>query len=269
MGIELIMLGTGHAMVTKCYNTCFLLKKEDEYLMVDSGGGNGIMSQLEKLGVSYTDIHNLIVTHGHTDHILGAIWIIRKIAMMMTAKQYPGKFTIYCHDEVVKTIQTFCELLFPKKFIKFIGDGIYIQEVTDGEQLDIMGIKTEFFDIQSTKKKQFGFKFTFDDGKTLACLGDEPYNEANKQYIQNCDWMLSEAYCLYADREKFKPYKKHHSTALDAGKCAEKLNIKNLLLYHTEDTNLENRKKLYTDEAKSVFSGNVFVPYDLEKIRIK
>ena len=121
MGIELIMLGTGHAMVTKCYNTCFLLKKEDEYLMVDSGGGNGIMSQLEKLGVSYTDIHNLIVTHGHTDHILGAIWIIRKIAMMMTAKQYPGKFTIYCHDEVVKTIQTFCELLFPKKFLKFIG----------------------------------------------------------------------------------------------------------------------------------------------------
>ena len=70
---ELIMLGTGHAMVTRCYNTCFLLKKEDEYLMVDSGGGNGIMAQLEKLEIEYTDIHNLILTHGHTDHILGEI----------------------------------------------------------------------------------------------------------------------------------------------------------------------------------------------------
>ena len=54
-----------------------------------------------------------------------------------------------------------------------------------------------------------------------------------------------------------------------AGKCADKLNIKNLLLYHTEDTDLEKRKKLYTDEAKSVFGGNVFVPYDLEKVIIK
>ena len=137
----------------------------------------------------------------------------------MTAQKYTGKFTIYCHDEAIKIIQTFCELLFPEKFLKFIGD--------------------------------------------------EPYNEVNKKYVQNCDWMLSEAYCLYDDREKFKPYQKHHSTALDAGKCADKLNIKNLLLYHTEDTDLEKRKKLYTDEAKSVFGGNVFVPYDLEKVIIK
>ena len=49
---ELIMLGTGHAMVTRCYNTCFLLKKEDEYLMVDSGGGNGIMEQLENVQIN-------------------------------------------------------------------------------------------------------------------------------------------------------------------------------------------------------------------------
>lgn len=45
---ELIMLGTGNAMVTKCYNTCFALRNEEEYFLVDAGGGNGILSQLEK-----------------------------------------------------------------------------------------------------------------------------------------------------------------------------------------------------------------------------
>ena len=35
---ELIMLGTGNAMVTKCYNTCFALRNEEEYFLVDAGG---------------------------------------------------------------------------------------------------------------------------------------------------------------------------------------------------------------------------------------
>ena len=37
-----------------------------------------------------------------------------------------------------------------------------------------------------------------------------------------------------ARRDTFKPYEKCHSTALDAGKLAEELVVKNLILYHTE-----------------------------------
>ena len=51
--MELIMLGTGSAMVTKCYNTCFALRREEEYFLVDAGGGNGILSQLEKAEIDY------------------------------------------------------------------------------------------------------------------------------------------------------------------------------------------------------------------------
>lgn len=45
---KLILLGTGNAMVTKCFNTCFALNIDDEYFLVDAGGGNGILAQLEK-----------------------------------------------------------------------------------------------------------------------------------------------------------------------------------------------------------------------------
>lgn len=38
--MKLIMLGTGNAAVTKCYNTCFLLSEDNEYFLVDGGGGN-------------------------------------------------------------------------------------------------------------------------------------------------------------------------------------------------------------------------------------
>ena len=43
--MELIMLGTGNAMVTRCYNTCFVLSSGEEYFLVDAGGGNGIFKQ--------------------------------------------------------------------------------------------------------------------------------------------------------------------------------------------------------------------------------
>ena len=104
------------------------------------------------------------------------------------------------------------------------------------------------------------------NGQSLVCLGDEPYNEKNRPYVEGADWLLCEAFCLYKDRDIFKPYEKHHSTALDAGKLAEELKVKNLLLYHTEDINLLRRKELYQNEGRKYFNGIIFVPEDLETL---
>ena len=38
--MNITMLGTGNAMVTECYNTCFVLEDGDKHLLVDGGGGN-------------------------------------------------------------------------------------------------------------------------------------------------------------------------------------------------------------------------------------
>ncbi len=49
---------------------------------------------------------------------------------------------------------------------------------------------------------------------------------------------------------------------------AEQLGVQNLILYHTEDKNIVRRKELYTEEGKKYFSGNLYVPEDLEKIEL-
>ena len=61
MSMELIILGTGSAMVTKCYNTCFALRNGQKYFLVDAGGGNGILSQLEKAEIDYKNIKGMKV----------------------------------------------------------------------------------------------------------------------------------------------------------------------------------------------------------------
>lgn len=79
--------------------------------------------------------------------------------------------------------------------------------------------------------------------------------------------LLHEAFCLYSESKIFDPYEKHHSTVKDACEKAETLGIKNLLLYHTEDKNLANRKKLYREEEKKYYKGNLWITDDFEKNR--
>lgn len=266
--MKLTMLGTGNAVVTECYNTCFVLSEEDNYFMVDGGGGSAILKQLKDAGFDWKNMREIFVTHKHIDHLLGIIWMVRMICQNMSRGTYEGEANIYAHEEVTGLIRDMAEKLLSAKETKFIGDRLHLITVSDGEEKMIHGHKVTFFDIGSTKAKQFGFCMELENGKKLTCCGDEPYKSCEEQYAKGSEWLLHEAFCLDAQADIFHPYEKHHSTAKDASELAEKLGVKNLVIYHTEDKNIKERKKLYTQEGKKYFSGNLFVPEDLEEIEI-
>ena len=154
---ELYVFGTGNAQATRCYNTCFAIKDGDEYFMVDAGGGNGILRILEDMDVDLCHIHSIFVTHEHTDHILGIVWMARMVAAAMKKGKYKGELQIYCHQGLVDTISTICRLTIQGKFYKMIGSRIFLVPVEDGETVHILDHDVTFFDILSTKARQFGF----------------------------------------------------------------------------------------------------------------
>ena len=84
------MFGTSTARVIRCSQTYFATLTTDNVLLVDAGGGNGILVQLEKAAIAIERIHDMFVTHAHTDHILGAVWVIRMVAQRMQS----GKYTV-------------------------------------------------------------------------------------------------------------------------------------------------------------------------------
>lgn len=266
--MKLTMLGTGNASAFDCYNTCFLLTDENEHFLVDGGGGNGIFHQLRQENIEWIDIHNIFVTHKHIDHIFGVLWMIRMFAQAMQSNKYDDDLRIYSHREVINILRNACKAFLTPKQAKFIDDRIHLITVHDGDRFNIMHHEVQFFDIHSEKDRQFGFVFEIDENRKIACCGDEPFNERNKRYIENSDWLLHEAFCLDSQKEKFKPYEKHHSTVKDACENAEKLKAVNLILYHTEETNLKERKKLYSEEGKKYYHGNLYVPDDLEVIEM-
>ncbi len=262
------ILGTGNAMVTKCYNTCFTLENGQEHFLVDCGGGNTILTNLQKLQIRINQIHHVFISHRHNDHITGIIWIIRAVAQQIINGDYEGTLKIYCYKDNIEVIKTISNLLLEKKFTKYIDDKITFIEIFDGCKLSIMNWNITFFDIKSTKQLQFGFTTTLNNSKKLTFLGDEPYKTELFGISNNSDYLLHEAFCLYSEKDIFKPYEKHHVTVKEACENARKLNVKTLIMYHTEDKNIENRKELYTKEGKNYYKGNILVPDDLEIINL-
>ena len=68
--------------------------------------------RMKRAGVPLEHLRCLFVTHGHSDHILGAIWVIRKIASLMNKDFSEGEFHIYCHDVACEIIEMVVSDLF-------------------------------------------------------------------------------------------------------------------------------------------------------------
>jgi ribonuclease Z len=275
--MELTMLGTGNAHATAVYNTCYVLRENGDAengrcFLVDGGGGNQILTQLERAGIRFLDCQEMFLTHKHIDHLFGIIWMVRKFAQAMLSGQYEGDMTLYGHDEGIRLVREISRSLLQPKQAGLLGGEqtgrIHLVCVSDSETRQVMGHEMTFFDIGSAKTKQFGYVLTLPDGERLCCCGDEPCSDRKESYARGAKWLLHEAFCLFADRERFRPYEKNHTMVKDVAQLAERLEVANLLLYHTEDSDIPHRKMRYTAEAAAYYRGNIFVPEDLEVITL-
>ena len=80
-------------------------------LLVDGGGGNGLLLQLEKAGLSYRDLHTIYVTHQHLDHLMGIVWLVRCIGMDVKNGKDFGSYTIYAHRKLSVVLDGICRSL--------------------------------------------------------------------------------------------------------------------------------------------------------------
>lgn len=267
--MKVTILGTGHGTATECYNTCFTISEKDNHFLVDAGGGNGILKQLLDSKINVENIDAMFISHTHTDHIMGSVWMVRVIARRYLVENYNKPFYIYGNNEVINAIRKMCEVVLPKKFNDLIDEKIKLNVVDTGDETEILGKKIYFFDINAKKVKQTGFKMYINEKEEFTFIGDETCSEETEKYVKDSTWLFADAYMAGKEAEEYNPIKRHqHSTVKFTSQLCERLNVKNVILSHTIDTDLENRKEKFTKDAKIYFNGNVFVPDDLEIIEI-
>lgn len=253
---KMIFLGTGEAMAYKAFNTsiCFIDECNDCFL-IDAGGGNGIFHHLKKSEIDIQQIKNVFITHNHTDHILGFLWIIRKFAGIKD--EFVCDF--YLPDSVHKDLMQLCNITISKGQLKKALEHINFHIVNNLDTVILGDIKITFFDTLYEKTTQFGCKIET-EGFEIGICGDVPLLKENFHVVENVDILVHEALCDSKNSEKHKVYKKGHSTAKDAGKIAHEVSAKKLFLIHKADEYISSNA-LYND-AITEFDGNVIVPED-------
>lgn len=265
---RILVLGTGAGMSINCYNACFLLENDGKYLLVDTGMGIGVLKQIKDRGVDIKQIHDIFISHKHIDHLLGIFPIIRMVTSLMGAGVYEGNLHIYCDKEIKELVDNFFIPTSYPQLIKMYNERVIFHNLHNSEKFNIIGYKVEALDMYSTECNQFGFQTKLNNEKTLTFMGDVPCSVKQYEKIRNTDWVLHEVFCLETEEPKFKAREKFHSTVKDVAEKMEMLEVKNIVLWHTMDNNIPARKELYTKEAKEYFSGNVYVPNDLDIIEL-
>lgn len=100
--------------------------------------------------------------------------MIRSVAQNIRGRKLRGDVYAVCHDELAGVVRSVADMTLPASMTQYIGDRILIVPVGDGEERPFGSYRATFFDIGSTKAKQFGFMLGLHSGKKLSCLGDEP-----------------------------------------------------------------------------------------------
>jgi ribonuclease BN (tRNA processing enzyme) len=67
--LEVVFLGVGSAFAVRNYQTNVLIVKGDEHVLIDCGSTAHLA--LRQLGLAPTDIHTVLPTHSHADHVGG------------------------------------------------------------------------------------------------------------------------------------------------------------------------------------------------------
>lgn len=267
MNNRIVMLGTGNGGTINLYNTCFVIQNDIGNFLVDTGGSIEIIKRLEQVNIDYKNIKNIFISHSHTDHILGLFWLFKKISRFIIKDEITEKINIYCNDVVYEAIKGVSKYILPDKLMNAIYNKVNFIILKNGDTYKINEIEYVFFDIQAKGAKQYGFEAKINN-KRLVFLGDETLNEIIYDKIKGADYVMHEAFCLDSEEKKFHAYEKNHSTVKSVSEVMNKLEVKNLILYHTEESHGNERKMLYTKEGQDYFKRNIIVPDDLESIDI-
>ena len=227
---KIIILGTGHGSVMNLYNTCFLLENNRENLLVDTGGSIQIIKNLQAKGYKLTDIHNIFISHCHTDHILGLFWIFREIAVLFLKGKYKDKLNIYCNKEVADSIKKIVLAVLQKDIQKILKEIVSMHILHDGEMINIANEDITFFDVHAKGNLLYGFETILNNGAKLIFLGDETCSPLLYDRLKEADYVMHEAFCLDSEEGIPKIVKEHHATVKLVCEKMEPFHIKNLVI---------------------------------------
>jgi ribonuclease Z len=297
--IKINFLGTSAQIPSvKRNHSAILLTYEGENILVDCG--EGTQRQFRKAGINPGKVTRLLITHWHSDHILGIPGLLSTLALSGYCKKlyiYGPKgtrefmrdllhmFNFQKKYEIVveetnggKFFETPDFYLESERMQHGIPTNAYSFVIKDKLRLDkkkvekaklpfgpLIGKLKEGKDITYNGKKFKSKDFVYGEkGKKISIVLDTLINDRIVPFVKNSDLLICESSFSSDNADDAKEHL--HLTAKQDGEIAKKAKVGKLILTHISQRYENNLKELLKD-AKDVFK-NVVIAEDLSEFGI-
>lgn len=239
----------------------FLVESEKFNIVLDMCPG--VARQVKRAGFSLKNMDMAFGSHVHSDHILGATYLLFQHSVE-TREMQEGSynpFRFIGDKSVLNTLDEVIKLHYPDRGFEYekiecydhgvidTGKGVRIHTVYNDHTVPTMAIRLEF------------------DGKSICYTSDGLLNSSIYELADGVDLLIGEAFgsrSLYSDKYQ----KVKHTLGIELGRLAKESGAKLLLPFHMNpiyETNQEKKRELL-DEIGEQYSGEILWPSDLKEI---
>ena len=237
------LLGTGAPPpLMDRFGPSTLVEAGPEKFIFDAGRGS--MQRLHQLGIPFSEITGLFLTHHHSDHVVGFVdlwltgWIGRPWGMRKTPLRVWGPDgTKQMMEHLPKAFHVDIRVRsrnYPPEGVKLEADG-----VNEGMVYDQNGVRVMAFEVDHGGEDlpAFGYRIDY-RGRSAVLSGDTTFNENLIRHATGADLLVHEvtaaAGAAAENQEQLKRIASNHTTPEQAGtvfsRARPKLAIYNHLL---------------------------------------
>jgi len=242
--MRVVLLGTGCPPPNPVRRgPATLVSTDAEHLLVDCG--SGVAAQLAQAGVRAFDLHRVLITHLHSDHVidLGHLLITRWILGQNAPLRVWGPAGTKQHVEKALDLLGWDIDVRREHMEGRGGPEVTVTEIDEGEILRVGEVKATAFLVEHAPvEPAFGFRFD-SAGRSVVISGDtrpsdnlirhargahvlihECTDATKTSWVLGCGWPTREA--------KVAALGSYHTQPDQVGKVAARAGVTTLVLYH-------------------------------------
>lgn len=250
-------IGTGGSVATEERdNTSFLILNREISVLVDCPGS--VIQKLKKIGVDPRNVHSMIVTHIHPDHIYGLPSMIHSLMLEECVIEILGSETSveFCGDLLdlfgLRNKKIKCHV----NFVPIVEGEIYRISPT---------LDCSFYSVPHSPSSRAVCFHLLDKRKKLLYSGDTPRFPELLDWVKPIDMLIHDCSAPSRFFKKYPSLCSMHTDSLALGKMAQAAGVRHLVPCHffgELDFSMEEIEK----EIRMSYRGELTIPEDFRRI---
>jgi ribonuclease Z len=231
MKFSLTILGSSSGVPTANRNTtAHVLNVHERFYLIDCG--EGTQMQFRKYHIRFGRVHQIFISHLHSDHILGLFGYLATQTLIGRKKE----IEIFGPPDLERFVRNYFSLvpeslLLPIVFHPLDPSGVY--QIFEDKAVEVTSfpVKHRIPDWGFLfREKLKGRNYTGIEPRSFAFCTDTIFDPGLARFFMGCDLLYHEA--TYGHKELGRAVTTFHSTAKQAAEMAHLARVKKLVIGH-------------------------------------